>query len=229
MASRTEARQAGQTCPGSWPARSACAAMQHASCLPHLCLPESSRAWHRPGESDRPALTPPNTHTPQDQSPSAGLSHWFCPYGDAGFSEPSHRTSAGEVTWLLTLGLLWSRAVICTGPGLSPRGGTDKGVCSHRDKQTTHTAISRGHRVLGPCLQFNSERVREGSEATLQIHSDGRREPLPLGSPQPHRKDKVVTAPAHTASTEMVTAPHSPHSPWDQMGVTLIRALLSWS
>lgn len=129
----------------------------------------------------------------------------------------------GPHTWLLTLGLLWSRAVICTGPGLSPRGGTDKGVCSHRDKQTTHTAISRGHRVLGQCLQFNSERVKEGSEATLQIHSDGRREPLPLGSPQPHRKDKVVTAPAHTASTEMVTAPHSPHSPWDQMGVTLIR------
>lgn len=77
--------------------------------------------------------------------------------------------------------------------------------------------------MLGPCFQFNSERVREGSEATLQIHSDDRREPLPLGSPQPHRKDKVVTAPAHTAFTEMVTDPHSLPSPWDQMGVTLTR------
>lgn len=74
--------------------------------------------------------------------------------------------------------------------------------------------------MLGPCLQFNSERVKEGSEATLQIHSDGGREPLPLGSPQPHTKD-MVTDPAHTAFTEMVTASHSPHSPWDQMGVML--------
>lgn len=31
-------RQAGQTCPGPRPTRSACAAMQHASCLPCACL-----------------------------------------------------------------------------------------------------------------------------------------------------------------------------------------------
>lgn len=180
----------------------------------------------------RQACPDPSQHTPQDQSPVLGSPTGSVPMGVLDLVNQligplQVRLWASETlgphTWLLTLGLLWSRAVICTGPGLSPRGRTDKGVCSHRDKQTMHTAISRGHRVLGPCLQFNSERVKEGSEATLQIHSDGRREPLPLGSPQPHRKDKVVTAPAYTAFTEMVTAPHSPHSPWDQMGVTLIR------
>lgn len=63
----------------------------------------------------------------------------------------------------------------------------------------------------------------EWSKVPPQIHSNGRKESLPLcSSSSAPQKGKAAAAPAHPAFTEAATAPAPPSQPSDQYGTKMV-------